>query len=108
MARPPFPGFETAFRVPWSSLPASTIQIDEAELKAKCGLDDRYQRVFQTVDLFSSAIVDALRDEESKPDVWFVVIPDYVRRYCRPEGIVAPADRHESQRFFASSAESVG
>lgn len=105
MARPPFPGFETAFRVPWGSSPASTIQIDEAELKAKCGLDDRYQRVFQTVDLFSSAIVNALRDEESKPDVWFVVIPDYVRRYCRPEGIVAPADRHESQRFFKSARQ---
>ena len=103
MARPPFPGFETAFRVPWGSSPAITIRIDEAELKAKCGLDDRHQRVFQTVELFCSAIVNALRDEESKPDVWFVVIPDYVRRYCRPLAVVAPADRYESQRFFKSA-----
>lgn len=105
LARPPFPGFEAAFRVPWDSAPALAIEIDETELKAKSGLDDRHQRVFQTVDLFSKAIVDALRDEESKPDVWFVVIPDYVRRYCRPEGIVAPADRHESQRFFKSAKQ---
>lgn len=103
MARPPFPGFETAFRVPWGSAPTITIRIDEAELKAKCGLDDRHQRVFQTVELFSSAIVNALRDEETKPDVWFVVIPDYVRRYCRPLAVVAPADRYESQRFFKSA-----
>jgi hypothetical protein len=91
--------------VPWNAAPVLSIEIDEKELKAKCGLDDRHQRVFQTVDLFSKAIVDARRDEESKPDVWFVVIPDYVRRYCRPEGIVAPADRHEWQRFFASARQ---
>ena len=105
LARPPFPGFEAVFRVPWNPRPALTVEIDESELKAKSGLDDRHQRVYQTVDLFSQAIVDALRDEESKPDVWFVVIPDYVRRYCRPEGIVAPADRHESQRFFKSAKQ---
>lgn len=105
LARPPFPGFEAAFRVPWHSAPSITIEIDENELKARSGLDDRHQRVFQTVELFSKAIVGALRDEESKPDVWFVVIPDYVRRYCRPEGIVAPADRHESRRFFKSARQ---
>jgi hypothetical protein len=105
LARPFFPGFKAAFRVPWNAAPVLSIEIDEKELKAKCGLDDRHQRVFQTVDLFSKAIVDARRDEESKPDVWFVVIPDYVRRYCRPEGIVAPADRHEWQRFFASARQ---
>lgn len=105
MARPPFPGFEASFRVPWSSTPAIALEIGDDELKAKCGLDDRHQRVYQTVELFCQAIADALRNEESKPDVWFVVIPDYVRRYCRPEGIVAPADRHESQRFFKSAKQ---
>jgi hypothetical protein len=105
LARPHFPGFETAFRIPWDAAPALAIEIDENELKAKCGLDDKHQRVFQTVELFSKAIINALRNEESKPDVWFVVIPDYVRRYCRPEGIVAPQDRHEWQRFFKSARQ---
>jgi hypothetical protein len=102
LARPFFPGFEAAFRVPWNPLPVLSVEIDENELRAKCGLDDRHQRVFQTVDLFSKAIVAARRDEESKPDVWFVVIPDYVRRYCRPEGVVTPADRHEWRSDFTS------
>ncbi len=105
LARPFFPGFEAAFRVPWNAAPALSIEIDENELKARCGLDDRHQRVFQTVDLYSKAIVDARRDEESKPDVWFVVIPDYVRRYCRPEGVVVPADRQEWQRVFKSARQ---
>jgi hypothetical protein len=104
-ARPPFPGFEATFRVPWNSAPALAVEIDEHELKSKCGLDDRHQRVFQTVELFSRAIISALQSEESKPDVWFVVIPDYVRRYCRPEGVVDPADRHEWQRYFKSAKQ---
>src|SRR5262245_9591467 len=49
-ARPPFPGFEAAFRIPWQIEPVLTFEIDEAELRAKAGLDDRAQRVYQTVD----------------------------------------------------------
>lgn len=104
-ARPPFPGFEAAFRVPWNPVPSLALEIDERELKSKCGLDDKHQRVFQAVDLFANAIIDAIRNEESKPDVWFIVVPDYVRRYCRPEGIVDPADRHEWQRYFKSAKQ---
>ena len=49
LARPPFPGFEAACRVPWHSAPALTIEVDKNELRAKAGLDDRHQRVFQSV-----------------------------------------------------------
>ena len=79
LARPHFPGFRDSLSHSLGRAPALAIEIDENELKAKCGLDDKHQRVFQTVELFSKAIIDALRNEESKPDVWFVVIPDYVR-----------------------------
>ncbi len=104
-ARPPFPGFEAAFRIPWQSEPLLTFEIDETELKAKAGLDDRAQRVFQTVDLFAKIIANARQNEEVKPDVWFIVIPDYVRRYCRPEGIVDPADRQVAVRYFGSARQ---
>jgi hypothetical protein len=104
-ARPPFPGFEAAFRIPWQLEPVLSYEIDEAELKAKAGLDDRAQRVYQTVDLFAKAIAKARQDEESQPDVWFIVIPDYVRRYCRPEGIVDPQDRQIAIKYFGSKKQ---
>ena len=104
-SRPPFPGFDAVFRVPWSPHPLVSVEIDEAELKGKAGLDERHQRVFETVDLFVKAIVKILRDDEAKPDVWFIVIPDYIRRYCRPEGIVDPEDRRQAQRYFKTAKE---
>lgn len=104
-ARPPFPGFESVFRIPWKPEPILTLEIDPQRLKAKAGLDDRHQRVFETVNVYANAIEEALTGEEAKPDVWFVVIPDYVRRYCRPEGVVAPDDRIESIRYFKSARQ---
>lgn len=104
-ARPPFPGFETAFRVPWRSEPTAELIIDEKTLKSVAGLDDRHQRVFRTVELFTEAISESLLVEETRPDVWFVVVPDFVKRYCRPKGVVDPADRQAWQRHFTSARE---
>ena len=76
MARPPFPGFESAFRIPWSPNPVQVVEIDDKELKQNLYLDDRHQRVFGTVSLYADPIIKALQEEEAKPDVWFVVIPE--------------------------------
>ena len=101
-ARPPFPGFQSAFRIPWGPEPVLALEIDDSELKANAGLDDRHQRVFKTVNVYANAIEDALTAEEARPDVWFIVIPDYVRRYCRPRANVAPEDRIAAIRYFKS------
>jgi hypothetical protein len=102
-ARPPFPGFEPVFRIPWNPKPILTLAVDETEIKAKSGLDERHLRVYETVNVYANAIEDALTKEEAKPDVWFIVIPDYVRRYCRPKAVVAPEDRIEAVRYFKSA-----
>ena len=102
-ARPPFAGFEAVFRIPWSEAPLLTRTIDEEELKKRLFQDDRHQRVFQTVDLFADEIIKAHNEEEAKPDVWFVVIPDDVRKYCRPQAIIEPAVRIEAKRYFAEN-----
>jgi hypothetical protein len=57
-----------------------------------------HQRVYQTVDLFSSAIIEALRTEETKPDMWFVIVPDEVHQYLRPKSIVARSLRVEADQ----------
>ena len=97
IGRPMFPGFESAFQIPWNTTPAIELDVDTAELGRRVLVADPHQRVYQTVDLFSSAIVDAIRTEETKPDMWFVIIPDEVHQYCRPKSVVArdlrvPAD----------------
>ena len=104
-SRPPFPGFETAFRVPWPTDPIQELVIDEAEIQARAFLDEPHQRVFQTVELFAGLIIDALRQEERKPDLWFVVIPDYVRQYCRPNAVVDPNLRQKARKLFGSAQQ---
>lgn len=102
-ARPPFSGFEAVFRIPWSDAPLLIRTIDEEELKKRLFQDDRHQRVFQTVDLFANEIIRAHNEEEAKPDLWFVVIPDIVRKYCRPQSVIEPAIRIEAKRYFAEN-----
>ena len=74
-------------------------------MKANAGLDDRHQRVFNTVNIYARAIEEALTSEDAKPDVWFVIIPDYVKRYCSPQGIVALEDRIQAIRHFKSARQ---
>src|SRR5947208_15337433 len=38
LARPPFPGFEAAFRVQWHPAPALAFEVDDAQLMANTGL----------------------------------------------------------------------
>lgn len=102
-SRPPFAGFESVFRIPWQSKPLHHANIDEDELKSRLYQDDRHQRVYETVELFADAILRVHREEEAKPDIWFVVIPDDVRKYCRPQAVVEANLRHEARRHFATA-----
>src|SRR5205807_2003659 len=87
IARPFFPGFEAAFRIPWRPQPVFTMEVDEEKLKQSALVDDLHQRVFKTVDLFATKICSATQ-EDTSVDLWFVVIPDFVHKYCRPRSIV--------------------
>ena len=91
VARPPFPGFEAAFRIPWNPQPTLEIQIPESELKRCLFLNDKHQRVYNTVELYSSKIIQAIREEDLKVDTWFVIVPDEVHKYCRPKSYVEPS-----------------
>ena len=90
-ARLPFPGFEASFGIPWSVEPAIEIEVSENELADAVHLDDRHQRVFRAVDIYATPIMEAIKREDTAVDIWFVVIPDIVHRYCRPQSYVEPA-----------------
>lgn len=87
--RPPYPGFEAAFGIPWSSTPSLELMFREEDLNQTVFLDDRHKRNYETVGFFTSLILEALRSEDVKPEVWIIVIPNYVRQYCRPQSVVA-------------------
>jgi hypothetical protein len=96
IARPPFLGFETIFRVQLAQEPAIALEVPAAILDAAVRIDDKHQRVYQTVGLFTDAILTAHREDEAKVDVWFVVIPEEVHTYCRPRSVVPTSIRIEA------------
>lgn len=89
--RPPFPGFEAAFGVPWRVQPALSLSVPDDDLDKAVHLDDKYQRVYKTVDLYAERIIKAIREEEEKVDIWFVIVTEDVHKYCRPNSFVEAA-----------------
>lgn len=83
-SRPGFLGFETVFRIPWSPDPIIEIEVAEDEIYRAIHLGDKYLRVYETVNLYASRIIEALNQEEQSVDIWFVIVPDDVYKYCRP------------------------
>jgi hypothetical protein len=78
--------------------------LSEDEIGKYLYLDDGRQRVYGTVGVFADPIIQACKTEESKAEVWFVVIPDDVRSYCRPHSVVDAEVRQRALRKFSSTA----
>lgn len=100
LGRPPFPGFETVFRTPWNINPVLALTVEDAEIDKYLYLDEPHQRVYGTVGVFANRITEAKREEEDKPELWFVVVPDRVWKYCRPNSIIEPEVRQEAVKAF--------
>jgi hypothetical protein len=92
VARPLFPGFQAAFRIPWREKSTLVRYVDPEQLRHSIHIDDAHQRVFQAVDLYEKQMVAAL-EEDPKPDLWFVVVPDDVYLNCRPRSWIQPSER---------------
>lgn len=95
-SRPAYPGFEAAFGVPFSARGLVECQVDEAELLSACNIVDVHQRVHKVVHLYADPILKASTEEDAKPDVWFVVVPDIVYERCRPRSMVPRIFRVET------------
>ena len=52
---------------------------------------DQHYRVYYVVDQYANPIIQYKKDEHPTVDIWFVIIPDEVYRFCRPNSVV-PAD----------------
>jgi hypothetical protein len=83
-SRPVFPGFSAAFRTEWATDPVATIVLSDQEIDERLAVTDSHQRVFGVVSLYADRLLAARREDESRPDLWFVVVPDRLKIHCRP------------------------
>lgn len=94
----PFPGFAEAFSAVWPQRPTCTIDdIDPAELDRCLRIGVRHEAVRETVKLYADRLIYEHNRLDNPPKVWFVVIPDSVYRYCRPQSKVAASERVQGE-----------
>ena len=91
--RPPFPGFEAVFGVPFPVKPTVKIEFSEADLSKFVHIGDRHKRTYETAGFFTQRIIDAVRNEENRPELWFIIAPEDVYKYCRPQSSVEKEQR---------------
>jgi hypothetical protein len=93
IARPPFPGFQAAFGIPWQNKPVLTKEVNPDELAQVLHLEEGHIRVFRAVEIYVRAMETVLKEEEVAPNIWFIIIPDEVKQLCRPKSRVDSESR---------------
>jgi hypothetical protein len=104
-SRPIFPGFSAAFRAEWKPDPYASIVLKDLEIDERLAVADAHQRVYGVVSLYADRIVAFHREEEARPDLWFVVVPDRVKLHCRPQSRPPAGTRTDRRRPFRSAAD---
>jgi hypothetical protein len=85
ITRPMFPGFEAVFGCKWEVESIVFKEVTNEEIGKFLYNDSPYKRTYDLVTLFLNKIVAANKNQDEKVDVWFVIVPDEIYKYCRPE-----------------------
>lgn len=88
VSRPFFPGFEAVFRAKWDVDKIIFKEITDSEIGRELYNADTYARTYKLVSLFADRIIRAVEDDDARADVWFVIIPDAIYTYCRPNSSI--------------------
>jgi hypothetical protein len=107
-SRPPFPGFEAAFGMGWHLEPLAKIEFTETQLDRVVNLDDVRKRVHETVGFYLSRILTHLKAEETRPDLWIVMVPEVVYQNCRPKSKVAKEFQVRAEGKLSAKAAKAG
>lgn len=99
----PWPGFQAAFGARLETNPVVSIELSASEIESLAKKANRTDAVRSTVKLYEDAIIEHLRTEETRPDVWLVIVPEVVHEYGRPE-IAPPINATRSTLMSERSA----
>ena len=88
ITRPMFPGFEAVFGCKWEADNLVFKEIRNEEIGQFLYNESTHKRTYDLVTLFIDKIISANRNDEHRVDIWFVVVPEEVFRYCRPNSVL--------------------
>ena len=85
VGRPSFPGFEAVFHVKWPARPEVLFEINQVAIETSISNRNRTVRTNELVDLYLSEIVEFSKKEDTKLDIWFLLIPFSIYEACKPQ-----------------------
>jgi len=92
----PWPGFQATFGARLPLDPLVTIPLSRAMIDTAARKSNRTDAVRSVVILYENALLEHKRTQETRPDVWLVVIPEIVHDYGRPT-VAGPREKTPSQ-----------
>lgn len=95
-ARPNFPGLDAAFGISVNFDNIIELPIPEAKLKEYCYYTDGYQRIHNWANLFVDSITRHLDEDENDVQLWFIVIPEYIYKFGRPQSRIPASPNNNS------------
>lgn len=94
---PPYPGYDVAFGSRWPEKPMREYEVPSDDLLSASMLSDPHERCFAVVEKYLSQL-ESSKKLDAKPSFAVCIVPDEVKRNCRPESIVAnPVGRRLSR-----------
>jgi hypothetical protein len=88
ITRPMFPGFEAVFGCKWNTESIVYKEVTNEEIGKLLYNESTHKRTYDLVTLFINKIIAANKNEDENVDVWFVIVPDEIYKYCRPNSIL--------------------
>lgn len=92
IARPDFPGLEAAFGVYVNFDNLQYLNVDQSEIDKYVMYSDNYQRVHNLTNIYSNRLINYIQNQEIPVAIWFVIIPDVIFKYGRPNSKIPKSD----------------
>lgn len=93
----PFPGFAEIFGVDLPESPIAALTVRDEEIDSALMIADRHLAVYRTVEVFASRIARYMSEEEQTVAIWFVVVPERIHTFGRPQSVVPLQLRRNSE-----------
>ena len=95
-----WPGFQAVFGARWPTESLVTLRVEDKAAHDTIRLKDPHEAVYKAVSLFADPIRQHLRESETPPSIWFVVIPEDLYRYGRPQSSVPTDERIQGTQYL--------
>jgi hypothetical protein len=102
VTRPMFPGFEAVFGCKWESKNIVFKEVTNDEIDKHLYNASNHKRTYDMVTLFINKIIASEKNDDERVDVWFVVVPDEIYKYCRPNSVL-PKELVQSKSLISKS-----